>query len=115
MDLNMVTTDTPSGMESAENPARTTLYEERHYETAIFSIADLVTVDDVVDLLRAKGCGQYTAAFRRHKIDGDAAMCLNDAVLAELIPEIGPRVKLQKALQELKDNPIYTSLLNTND
>eukprot|EP00058_Branchiostoma_floridae_P017150 XP_002602638.1 hypothetical protein BRAFLDRAFT_81918 [Branchiostoma floridae] len=67
---------------------------------------DLVTVDDVVEFLKAKGFGQYAAAFKRHKIDGVAVMYLNDAVLAELVPEIGPRVKLQKALQELKDNQV---------
>ncbi|XP_066298172.1 uncharacterized protein [Branchiostoma lanceolatum] len=104
--LNMVPTDNPSSMESAENPARSTSHSDSsHYETAIYSVVDLVTVNDVEEFLRAKGFDQYAPAFKRHKIDGDAAMCLNDAVLAELIPEIGPRVKLQKALQELKDNP----------
>ncbi|XP_078573871.1 uncharacterized protein LOC144860519 isoform X2 [Branchiostoma floridae x Branchiostoma japonicum] len=113
MDLTMITTDGPSDSGSAENPTCTELHEDNSpYETAINSIEDLVTVDDVEEFLRAKGFGHYTAAFRWHKIDGDAVMCLNDAVLAELVPEIGPRVKLQKALQELKDNQTYTSLLN---
>ncbi|XP_019639750.1 PREDICTED: fibroblast growth factor receptor 3-like, partial [Branchiostoma belcheri] len=62
--------------------------------TTIYRIQDLVTVDDVVEFLRSRG----------HQIDGEAVSNLTDAVLAELIPEIGPRVKLQKALQELKDN-----------
>ncbi|XP_078575702.1 uncharacterized protein LOC144861604 [Branchiostoma floridae x Branchiostoma japonicum] len=92
IDLKMVKADDITGNESAENPTCTTLNEEcSPYETAIYSITDLVTVDDVVDFLKAKGFSQYTPAFRRHKIDGDAAICLDGAVLAELIPEIGPR------------------------
>ncbi|XP_035699639.1 uncharacterized protein LOC118432217 [Branchiostoma floridae] len=113
IDLNMIKTDDPSDSASAENPTCTELHEYNSpYETPIYNITDLVTVDDVVEFLKAKGFGQYAAAFKRHKIDGVAVMYLNDAVLAELVPEIGPRVKLQKALQELKDNQTYTSLLN---
>ncbi|XP_078656666.1 uncharacterized protein LOC144902898 isoform X2 [Branchiostoma floridae x Branchiostoma belcheri] len=105
LDLKIIKGDEPSAKESAENPACKTLDEDSYlYETTIFRIQDLVTVDDVVEFLRSSGYGQYAAAFRRHKIDGEAVSNLSDAVLAELIPEIGPRVKLQTALQKLKDN-----------
>ncbi|XP_019637130.1 PREDICTED: tyrosine kinase receptor Cad96Ca-like [Branchiostoma belcheri] len=105
LDLKIIKGDEPSATESAENPACKTLDEDNYlYETTIYCIQDLVTVDDVVEFLRCRGFGQYAAAFRRHKIDGDVVSNLSDSVLAELIPEIGPRVKLQKALQELKDN-----------
>ena len=33
-------------------------------------------------------------------------MSLTGDLLAELVPEIGPRAKLQKALQELKGDPV---------
>ncbi|KAI8487975.1 transmembrane receptor protein tyrosine kinase [Branchiostoma belcheri] len=103
IDLTIITENEPSMEESAENP---TAIEEDFspYDTTIYSIADLVTVDDVVEFLKAKGLGQYAAAFRRHKVDGEGAMSLTSDMLAELVPEIGPRAKLQKALQELKDN-----------
>ncbi|KAI8509116.1 hypothetical protein Bbelb_129640, partial [Branchiostoma belcheri] len=105
LDLKIIKGDEPSATESAENPACKTLDEDGYlYETTVYRIQDLVTVDDVVEFLRSSGFGQYAAAFRRHKIDGDVVSNLSDAVLAELIPEIGPRVKLQKALQKLKDN-----------
>ncbi|XP_078694339.1 uncharacterized protein LOC144923572 isoform X2 [Branchiostoma floridae x Branchiostoma belcheri] len=107
LDLKIIKGDEPSATESAENPACKTLDEDsslNNYETTIYHIQDLVTVDDVVEFLRSSGFGQYAAAFRRHKIDGEAVSNLSDAVLAKLIPEIGPRVKLQKTLQELKDN-----------
>ncbi|XP_019645318.1 PREDICTED: uncharacterized protein LOC109486070 [Branchiostoma belcheri] len=105
LDLKIIKGDEPSATESAENPACKTLDEDSYlYETTIYRLQDLVTVDDVVEFLRSSGFGRYAAAFRRHEIDGDAVSNLSDAVLAELIPEIGPRVKLQKALQELKDN-----------
>ncbi|XP_078656667.1 uncharacterized protein LOC144902899 [Branchiostoma floridae x Branchiostoma belcheri] len=105
LDLNIIKGDEHSAAESAENPACKTLDEDSSLnETTVHRIHDLVTVDDVVEFLMFSGFEQYAAAFRRHKIDGDAVLNLSDAVLAELIPEIGPRVKLQKALQELKDN-----------
>ncbi|KAI8490900.1 hypothetical protein Bbelb_313190 [Branchiostoma belcheri] len=105
LDLKIIKGDEPSAAESAENPACKTLDEDGYlYETTVYRIQDLVTVDDVVEFLRSSGFGQYAAAFRRHKIDGDVVSNLSDAVLAELIPEIGPRVKLQKSLQKLKDN-----------
>ncbi|XP_019614810.1 PREDICTED: uncharacterized protein LOC109462690 [Branchiostoma belcheri] len=103
IDLKIITEDETPIKESAENP--TALVEDTSpYETTIYSIADLVTVDDVVEFLKAKGFGKYAAAFRRHEVDGEGAMSLTSDMLAELVPEIGPRAKLQKALQELKDN-----------
>ncbi|CAH1243538.1 FGFR3 [Branchiostoma lanceolatum] len=75
-----------------------------HYETPAISATDLQTVDDVVEFIRAKGFGQYAAAFRRNRVDGDAVMCLDKAMMAELVPEIGPRAKLKKVLQELEDD-----------
>ncbi|XP_066294642.1 tyrosine-protein kinase receptor Tie-1-like [Branchiostoma lanceolatum] len=73
-----------------------------HYETPAISATDLQTVDDVVEFIRAKGFGQYAEAFRRNRVDGDAVMCLDKALMAELVPEIGPRAKLKKVLQELE-------------
>ncbi|XP_066298173.1 uncharacterized protein [Branchiostoma lanceolatum] len=103
--LKTITKDEPPVKESAENPTCKTQDEDSLiYETTIYSSADLVTVNDVVDFLRAKGFGQYAAAFRQHKVDGEGAMSLHGDMLAELVPEIGPRAKLKKALQELKDN-----------
>ncbi|XP_078692475.1 uncharacterized protein LOC144922508 [Branchiostoma floridae x Branchiostoma belcheri] len=103
IDLAIMTENEPSIHESAESP--TAIEEDiSPYESAVYSIIDLVTVDDVVEFLKAKGFGQYAAEFRRHKVDGEGAMSLTSEMLGELVPEIGPRAKLQKALQELKDN-----------
>ncbi|XP_066298935.1 fibroblast growth factor receptor 3-like [Branchiostoma lanceolatum] len=107
--LKTITVDDQPNKEATKNPSCTALDEDSSpYETTIYSIADLVTVDDVVEFLRAKGFGQYAAAFNRHKVDGEGAMSLTYFMLAELVPEIGPRAKLYKAFQELKDNPDST-------
>ncbi|XP_019639633.1 PREDICTED: tyrosine-protein kinase receptor Tie-2-like [Branchiostoma belcheri] len=103
IDLTIITENEPSIDESVENPAAI-VEDLSPYDTTIYSIVDLVTVDDVVDFLIAKGLGQYAAAFKRHKVDGEGAMSLTSDMLAELVPQIGPRAKLQKSLQELKDN-----------
>ncbi|XP_078692944.1 angiopoietin-1 receptor-like [Branchiostoma floridae x Branchiostoma belcheri] len=105
IDLTIITENEPSMDESVENPAAI-VEDLSPYDMTIYSIVDLVTVDDVVEFLKAKGLGQYAAAFRRHKVDGEGAMSLTSDMLAELVPEIGPRAKLQKSLQELKDNQV---------
>ncbi|XP_035698600.1 uncharacterized protein LOC118431466 [Branchiostoma floridae] len=113
--LKAITKDEPSDKvkESADNPTCTALDEDgATYETTIYSSADLVTVDDVVDFLRAtdEGLGQYAAVFRKNRVDGVGALSLTGDMLAELVPEVGPRAKLQKALQELKGDPESTEI-----
>jgi hypothetical protein len=58
---------------------------------------------DLAAWLRAQGFGQYTELFAGNAIDREALVEMTDAHLKELGLPLGHRVKLLKAIRELRE------------
>ncbi len=56
------------------------------------------------------GSETYSGLFQDEEIDGGALLLLSNEDLKELLPKMGPRKKLQHALEELKTRPVTPSL-----
>ncbi|XP_025829754.1 uncharacterized protein LOC112904301 isoform X1 [Agrilus planipennis] len=62
-------------------------------------------------MLEDWGLSDYIEIFEKHEIDVDAMLELNEEIVKELIPKIGPRLKFLKNLRlykDIKDIPVIT-------
>jgi len=58
-------------------------------------------VDEVCEWLEAKDLGSLVNEFKKQQIDGKALFLLQPDDFQQLVPQIGPRRKLEKEIQEL--------------
>ncbi|XP_035699704.1 fibrillin-3-like [Branchiostoma floridae] len=65
-------------------------------------LSDLTTVADVQRFLIANGLQECARAFRENDVDGTALRHLDDAMMKDLVPMVGPRARLKAVLQGLK-------------
>ena len=60
-------------------------------------------VNSPIDMMLAGlGLSKYIKVFRKNSIDMDALMYLDDDLLKEMVPEVGPRIKIMNAIKERK-------------
>ncbi|XP_035698399.1 uncharacterized protein LOC118431370 [Branchiostoma floridae] len=64
-------------------------------------LSDLTTVADVQAFLIDNGLRECARAFRENDVDGTALRHLDDAMMKDLVPMVGPRARLKAVLQKL--------------
>ncbi|XP_066299172.1 uncharacterized protein [Branchiostoma lanceolatum] len=63
-------------------------------------LSSLITVADVQTFLMDNGLQECARAFRENDVDGKAIRHLDDAMMKDLVPMVGPRARLKAVLQE---------------
>ncbi|XP_066299173.1 fibroblast growth factor receptor 1-like [Branchiostoma lanceolatum] len=85
--------------------------QENGVDTAISErLSSLTTVADVQTFLIDNGLQECARAFRENDVDGKALRHLDDAMMKDLVPMVGPRARLKAVLQELNGSGIQVSL-----
>ncbi|XP_019638403.1 PREDICTED: hepatocyte growth factor receptor-like [Branchiostoma belcheri] len=79
---------------------------ENDRDTSVFGLSNLTTVEDVQRFLIDNDLQECARAFRENGVDGKALRHLDDAMMKDLVPMIGPRARLKAVLQELKSSEI---------
>ncbi|XP_078574846.1 uncharacterized protein LOC144861038 isoform X2 [Branchiostoma floridae x Branchiostoma japonicum] len=72
-------------------------------------LSDLTTVADVQRFLIANGLQECARAFRENDVDGTALRHLDDAMMKDLIPMVGPRARLKAVLLGLSGSDSLVS------
>ncbi|KAI8481558.1 transmembrane receptor protein tyrosine kinase [Branchiostoma belcheri] len=79
---------------------------ENGRDTSVRGLANLITVEDVQRFLIDNDLQECARAFRENDVDGKALRHLDDAMMKDLVPMVGPRARLKAVLQELNSSEI---------
>ncbi|XP_019645250.1 PREDICTED: fibroblast growth factor receptor-like [Branchiostoma belcheri] len=78
-------------------------------DTSISGLSNLTTVEDVQKFLIDNGLQECARAFRENDVDGEALRHLDNAMMKDLVPMVGPRARLKALLQKLNGSEIQIS------
>ncbi|XP_019647161.1 PREDICTED: uncharacterized protein LOC109487598 [Branchiostoma belcheri] len=95
--------------------ARNEAFDPEHgeYTTISARLSKIITVEDVQTFLIDNGLQECVRPFRENDVDGKALRHLDDAMLKDLVPMVGPRARLKAVLQELNGSEIQVSSEST--
>ncbi|XP_078656660.1 fibroblast growth factor receptor 2-like [Branchiostoma floridae x Branchiostoma belcheri] len=79
---------------------------ENGRDTCVSGLTNLTTVEDVQRFLIDNDLQECARAFRENDVDGKALRHLDDAMMKDLVPMVGPRARLKAVLQELNGSEV---------